>query len=1032
MPTREVRLELKSNPAQIRAELKKLDETIKGFSSSWVFWGKWSNLKINTWTIKAQLESVRKDIWLIDKEIDKVSPLDLWLQKAQLTTRLKLLNKELALVRRNWWDINLQIDKQKSIDTARTQLQWVNKQIRDLANWWWFIDRLTWWFRKAWVQLIAFWAWLVWIRSLISAVVDLADTADRLESAFAWVQKTLNATDAEFKKIEQDIFNISKRTPVATEELFKIAEVGWRMWLAADEVAIFTDTVAKLSTAIDWVGAEQASEQLARILDFWGQSVANIDRLGASLVWLGNNFKANEAQILNFSERIGAIWGILWLTSSDILWVSTAFVDAGINAESGWTAVQKVLASLNSAARQWWEDLEKFARIAWLSSEQFAKAFDEDAIWTFQQFVDWLADWGKDASIFLDDVWLSSERLKTAFLAVAASWGTLNDAIALANEEFVNWVALQDEFTKRLQTNESQLLIQQNRWDAWKVAVWSSLSDVRVWLWELFLNFLPQAFAVAQFALVLLAARFTQAFQAAVLAAWTLVSWIQLAFAAVKDIFATWVQNAQIAWRNLWRAFSSAPNLIQWALNLAISGIEWFVNKWVRSINFLLWALNKIPWVSAKLWNIKIPELSLWRISIAWADAQFESFVQVQNKFRSEVWATFEAFKNWQLQQISFQEDVLKTAALNLDKQVQASKASNAETQLSALETNENINDSNNKSTDNYLKNKDKEGKAAWWSASKKKSEEEKLTKELEKEELKRQKALQKAEDEKLKIQRKRFEDTGKLTQWLTDKLKKELKKSQENINDFLEDISKIWETFKEQEAEILEWRSTDLAWRVIEIQDELKNIEEELSNDDRNWELIDDRIIERFERLSDRRRSWLADSDLFSWVEVSEILAQIQLLEEQKALQEELADATNWLDQADIDRARLIEDETDTEKIRREAAEELEEAREEAKEKIDILEDQIEAEVELVQRSADIQKNIQEQITTDFILELEKRKIALSDFQSQFGTRLWEISDAARNVSNNNTTTVTVDIWEINNQWDYEQFIERLKSDIW
>lgn len=120
---------------------------------------------------------------------------------------------------------------------------------------------------------------------------------------------------------------MSRRLPNTTEELSKIAEIGGQMGIAADDILKFTETVAKLSTAIDGVSAEEASKQLARVLTLTGDTIQNIDRLGSSLVQLGNNFKANEGEILNFAERIAGAGGVVGLTSADILGISAAFVD---------------------------------------------------------------------------------------------------------------------------------------------------------------------------------------------------------------------------------------------------------------------------------------------------------------------------------------------------------------------------------------------------------------------------------------------------------------------------------------------------------------------------------------------------------------------------------------------------------------------------------------------------------------------------------------------------------------------------------
>ena len=216
------------------------------------------------------------------------------------------------------------------------------------------------------------------------------------------------------------------------------------MWIASWDILQFTETVAKLWTAIDWISTEEAADSLARILWLAWEWIENIDNLWSALVDLWNNFKTDEWAILRFSERIAWAWAIAWLTSSEILWIATAFADVWIEAESWWTAVQKVLLEINNAVNWWWAELERFALLAWKTSKDFAETWKKDAWQWFLDFVNWLSKSWDDAANVLAELIGSDVRLARAFLSVAWAWWQLNKTLEVSQKAFAENIALDE------------------------------------------------------------------------------------------------------------------------------------------------------------------------------------------------------------------------------------------------------------------------------------------------------------------------------------------------------------------------------------------------------------------------------------------------------------------------------------------------------------------------------------------------------------------------------------------------------------
>src|SRR5690606_22375951 len=118
------------------------------------------------------------------------------------------------------------------------------------------------------------------------------------------------------------------------------------------------------------------------------------DRLGSTIVALGNNFATTEREIVEFGTRIAGAGELAGLSEHQILAIGAAMSSVGIEAEAGGTSVQKVLNAMTQSVAEGGETLTTFARTAGMSAEQFRQAFRTDAAGAFSAFVKGLRDQG--------------------------------------------------------------------------------------------------------------------------------------------------------------------------------------------------------------------------------------------------------------------------------------------------------------------------------------------------------------------------------------------------------------------------------------------------------------------------------------------------------------------------------------------------------------------------------------------------------------------------------------------------------------
>ena len=311
------------------------------------------------------------------------------------------------------------------------------------------------------------------LKEVYEYFADCAQASMDFESAMTGVAKTTDLTDDELSAMSDAIKEMSTEIPATTEELAAIAESAGQLGIHKESLLDFTEIMAMLGTSTNMT-ADEAATSLSRLANITGMSQEDFDRLGATIVDLGNNLATTEKEIVDMSMRIAGAGAQVGMTEAEIMSFSGALSSVGIEAEAGGSAFSTLISDMSLAVQQGGDGLEQFADVAGMSASEFAAAFEEDAAGAIIQFIQGLGNMeseGRSAIAVLDDMGLSDIRMRDALLRAAGASDVFTNALQIGSNAWDENTALVNEATKRYATTQSQLTMMQNAYKNLKVAI---------------------------------------------------------------------------------------------------------------------------------------------------------------------------------------------------------------------------------------------------------------------------------------------------------------------------------------------------------------------------------------------------------------------------------------------------------------------------------------------------------------------------------------------------------------------------------
>ena len=306
-----------------------------------------------------------------------------------------------------------------------------------------------------------------WITTPLLGIATASVNAEiQFEKTFATVRKTVRGTEEDYTRLEAASKKMSTQLAAGTDEINTVMSTAGQLGIATENIESFTKTMIDLGNSTTDLDANTAATEIAKFINIMGTSQKDIDRLGASLAYVGNRYATTEAPIMEMAMRIAGAGKQVGMTEAQVIGVATALSSVGIEAQMGGSAFSKALIKMELAAETGGQSLTDFATVSGMTAEEFKNLWKADPTAAFIAFTKGIAqmdDEGISAIATLQDLGFKEVRLRDTMLRTVSNTRLMEDAVADATRGWQENTALTEMAGKIYATTAAQLTNLKNK-----------------------------------------------------------------------------------------------------------------------------------------------------------------------------------------------------------------------------------------------------------------------------------------------------------------------------------------------------------------------------------------------------------------------------------------------------------------------------------------------------------------------------------------------------------------------------------------
>lgn len=243
------------------------------------------------------------------------------------------------------------------------------------------------------------------------------------ETAFTEVERILATNGESVGSLRQDLIDLSTQIPVSFQDLSAIAGIGAALDIASEDLADFSEVVAKTS-AVTGSSTDEVATALARLNQYTG---ADFESLSSAILTAGNVAIATEQEVIRFSQALALPGAQADFTAEQIVGLAAATSSfANINTQGAGTAFARTLDTIGDAATNGGERLEFLAELAGTTAGEFQQGWlNGNTSELFNKVMQGLSEDVNGLSANMDELGFAEKRQRRVISGLAQNWSTV-------------------------------------------------------------------------------------------------------------------------------------------------------------------------------------------------------------------------------------------------------------------------------------------------------------------------------------------------------------------------------------------------------------------------------------------------------------------------------------------------------------------------------------------------------------------------------------------------------------------------------
>lgn len=294
-------------------------------------------------------------------------------------------------------------------------------------------------------QALAF-SFIATLTGIALSVQKIIDINGKLSDAQSDVMKTTGMTKVEVDELTKSFGLLQTRT--SRIDLLGIAEQGGRIGIAKAEIGDFVNVMNKAAVSLGDSfsgGAEEVANKLGKIKFLFQETKdLNVDQaynsIGSAINDLGANGVASEANIADFTTRIGSLTDVLKPTIQETLALGTAFEESGIESEVSARAYGIFMKQAST-------ETAKFAKVMGITQGEVERLINTNPLEFMLQFSQGMKGMSAtDTAKTLDALGISADGANKVIGAMGNNTARFRELMLLSNNSFADGTSLINEY----------------------------------------------------------------------------------------------------------------------------------------------------------------------------------------------------------------------------------------------------------------------------------------------------------------------------------------------------------------------------------------------------------------------------------------------------------------------------------------------------------------------------------------------------------------------------------------------------------